>query len=349
MTRSFFPVLPLLLVACASDIGITKQSQCDGVLQQQEETVDAPFDVDGDGAFDGTNPDCAATYAEVDLDCNDADPDIRPGVAEVDCNGLDDDCDDATPDGDDIDADGFSACEDCADAEPEVNPGTLEVACNAIDDDCDATTSDGVDADGDGATACDDCNDSDTAVGPGATEVACNEVDDDCDIATLDGNDLDGDGWSQCDDCDDTDVGAFPGGTEVCDNEVDDNCDGDVDEGCVSDYTGTWTLDDTIAYSCTFGIVTIDFERVLVTDASPDITVNVLGSGAQPGEMDGTFTSSTDFSVEQVVRGSCTEVYTFEGSFTSLTSFEATFTAEFVGGSGCFDCANQSWTVTGSR
>ncbi|MES2638593.1 MAG: MopE-related protein [Myxococcota bacterium] len=348
MFRSSPKLLPLLLVACASDIGITKQAQCDGVLQQQEDTVDAPFDVDQDGAFDGTNPDCAATYAAVDLDCDDADPAIRPGVAEVGCNGLDDDCDDATPDGDDVDEDGFSACEDCADGEPDVNPGKLEVACNTIDDDCDPATLDGVDADEDGATACDDCNEGDPAVGPGVTETACNGVDDDCDVATLDGSDLDADGWTQCDDCDDTDVSAFPGGTEVCDNAVDDDCDGDVDEGCVSDYTDTWNLDDTIAYSCTFGVVTINFDRVLITDSSPDIVVNVLGSGAQPGEMNGTFTSSTSFEAEQVVRGSCTEVYTFSGTFTSMTTFAGTFSADFVG-SGCFDCANQSWTVTGSR
>lgn len=261
MTR----LLPaLLLAACASDIGVTKQAQCDGVLQQQEDTVDAPFDAHGDGAFDGANPDCAATYAAVHLDCDDADPDIRPGAAEVECNGVDDDCDATTPDGHDVDADE------------------------------------------DGASVCDDCDDADPGIGPGVTEIACNGVDDDCDAATLD------------------------------------------DEGCVTDYTGAWTLDDTVAYSCTFGVVTIEFDRVLITDANPAVTVDALGSGAQPGEMTGTFSSSTTFSAEQTVRGTCTEVYTFEGAFPSMTTLEGTFSVEFVG-SGCFDCVNQSWDVTGVR
>ncbi|MDP2312839.1 MAG: putative metal-binding motif-containing protein [Pseudomonadota bacterium] len=323
-------LLPLVLVACASDIGITKQAQCDAVLQQQEDTVDAPFDVDGDGAFDGANPDCAATYAAIDLDCDDADPEIRPGKPELECNGVDDDCDPATPDGEDVDADGYTACEDCADAVAEVSPGALEVACNSLDDDCDEATLDGADADGDGLTACTDCDDTDAAVVGDFTV------------------DLDGDGWTQCNDCDDTDIDAFPGGSEVCDNAVDDDCNGLVDDGCVSDYTDTWSLDDTIAYTCTFGVVTMDFERVLITDAYPDVTVNSLGSGAQPGEMTGVFTSSTAFSAEQVVRGSCTEVYTFAAEFTSMTTFDGTFTADFVG-SGCFDCASQSWSFTGSR
>ncbi|MDP2309277.1 MAG: putative metal-binding motif-containing protein [Pseudomonadota bacterium] len=394
MLRSILKLSPLAVVACASDIGITKQAQCDGVLQQQEETVDAPFDVDQDGAFDGANPDCAATYAAVDLDCDDADPDIRPGVVELQCNGVDDDCAAETPDGADVDADGYSACEDCADAEPGVNPGTLEVACNLVDDDCDEATPDGVDADGDGATACDDCNDSDAAVDPAGAEVACNGVDDDCDEATADGADVDGDGYSECEDCADAEPAVNPGTLEVACNLIDDDCDGatpdgvdadadgatacddcndansavrpgaievacnGVDDDCdpatldeecgESDYTDTWNLDDVIEYSCTFGVVTIDFERVLITDAYPDVTVNALGSGAQPGEMDGTFSSSTEFSAEQIVRGSCTEVYAFAGTFTSMTTFEGTFTADFVG-SGCFDCANQSWIVTGSR
>jgi len=35
--------------------------------------VDAPFDADGDGYFDATNPDCADTYAADQLDCDDGD------------------------------------------------------------------------------------------------------------------------------------------------------------------------------------------------------------------------------------------------------------------------------------
>jgi hypothetical protein len=342
-------LLPLGLVACGNDIGITKQAQCDGVLQGQEETVDSPFDADGDGAFDGTNPDCVSTYAPVDLDCDDSNPDIRPGVAEVGCNGVDDDCDADTPDGDDVDADGFTSCDDCADSVAEVNPGAVELTCNGVDDDCSADTPDGDDLDGDGATACDDCNDSNPDIGPGSTETVCNEIDDDCNPETLDGDDLDGDGWSQCSDCDDSDPGAFPGGTEVCDNGVDDDCNGDIDDGCISDYSDTWDLDTSISYTCALGNVTIDFDQVLIDDLSPDITIDALGSGIQPGQMAGTFTTSTDFSGVNVQRGTCTETYVFEGSFTSMTSFTATFSARYTGGFNCLDCTNQTWSVTGTR
>src|SRR5690606_28002128 len=96
-------------------------------------------------------------------DCDDADPDVRPGADEV-CNGLDDDCDGAVDDADpglvgstwyaDDDADGHgdpaeerAACTlpvgfvatatDCDDSKASVHPGAAEI-CNLRDDDCDA-------------------------------------------------------------------------------------------------------------------------------------------------------------------------------------------------------------------
>ena len=347
MRRALGSLVLLLVAGCGTDIAITKQAVCDGVLQPGEETPDGPFDVDQDGAFDGANPGCAATYQATLLDCDDADPAVRPGADEVGCNGIDDDCTADTPDGDDVDADGFSACDDCADADATVNPGATEVSCNAVDDDCDAATIDGVDADLDGYTACIDCADADAVVNPGAAEITCNGIDDDCDAGTPDGADLDLDGWTQCDDCDDTSDIAHPSATEACDNGADDDCDGAIDENCLSDYTGTWDLDDTIAYDCAWSNVLIDFDRVLISDDSPDVSVDALGSGIQPGEMAGTFSSATAFSAEQVLRGTCNEFYTLSAEFTSMTTFEATFTAEFTGS--CFDCRNQSWTVSGSR
>lgn len=347
MTRTLAVVA--LLAGCGSDIGVTKQSVCDGVKQQGEDTVDQPFDVDGDGAFDAANPDCAATYAAIYLDCDDADPTI-PADAEVMCNAIDDDCNAETPDGADRDGDGYSECDDCADSVAEVNPGAIEVGCNELDDDCNADTPDGVDADGDGATACSDCNDASTDIGPGASEVVCNGVDDDCNADTPDGADADGDGWTQCDECDDNNAGAYPGGTEICDNGVDDDCNGDIDDGCISDYTDTWTLDDALTYQCIWGLINIDFNRVLIEDAYPLVTVDALGSGSQPGQMTGSFTTSTQFTADLTVPGSCREVYTFEANFTSDTTIEGTFSAEFIGSSSaCFDCTSQSWTFTGSR
>jgi len=144
-------------------------------------------------------------------DCNDDDPSIAPGLPEVFCNGVDDDCNPSTVDDADADADGVSVCSgDCDDANPLVSPLATELTCNTLDDDCDPSTPDAIDGDGDGASECADCDDVDSGVFPGATELACNGVDDDCDPSTVDDYDLDGDGTSQCDgDCDDTNPDVY--------------------------------------------------------------------------------------------------------------------------------------------
>lgn len=294
-----------LLAACGNDYSAVKGSTCDGVAQANEDRVDAPFDADGDGAFNAANPDCSGTYAAQFLDCDDTDASVNPLATEQSCDGVDNDCDPATPDGDDLDLDGFTACQDCADGDASVHPGASEVACNGVDDDCSASTPDGPDADGDGAPACADCDDADPLVSP--------------DLA------------------------------EACDNGRDDDCDGSVDEDCAVDYSDVWVLDQDVAYSCTFGLVSIDFSDVTVLDRHPSLTVTANGAGSQPGSMRGSFSSSTAFSVSRSIRGTCTEDYVLEGAFTSDTTFEATFTASFTGGTACFDCVDQSWTVVGTR
>lgn len=99
----------LLSTACKGDISITGNAACDGVQQPSEDTVDAPFDADEDGFFDGSNAGCVATYAVEDLDCNDRDADIHPDASEVACNDVDDDCDEETPDDDEcVASDDFS-------------------------------------------------------------------------------------------------------------------------------------------------------------------------------------------------------------------------------------------------
>ncbi len=193
-------------------------------------------DIDGDG--DGY---------PASLDCDDADSAVNPGALEIGCNGIDDDCDPATPDGDttDGDGDGVSACDgDCNDADAAVSPTLLEVGCNGVDDDCDPATPDGdtTDADGDGVSACDDdCNDANPDVSPYALEVGCNGIDDDCDPTTPDGDatDGDGDGVSACDgDCDDTNASVAPGLSELGCNGVDDDCDPTTLDGVDADGDG---------------------------------------------------------------------------------------------------------------
>ena len=124
-------------------------------------------DADGDG-YDS------------EVDCDDTDPAINPGVADG-CDAIDNDCDGLVDEDQaslmlfpDADGDGFgdaastgaSAClatagfvgnaDDCDDANSTINPGAIEL-CDGIDQDCDGTVDDGLgsitsyeDSDGDG-------------------------------------------------------------------------------------------------------------------------------------------------------------------------------------------------------
>lgn len=338
----------LFVLGCGQDIGITKDAVCDGRVQPAENTVDEPFDVDGDGFFDAGNPDCQEAYDAAVLDCDDGDASLHPGAGEAACDGVDNDCDAATLDGPDADADGVSACTDCDDADAAVRPGTPEVDCNGLDDDCNAATPDGDDVDVDGFTACTDCDDVNPYVNPGHAEVACNSIDDDCNAGTADANDLDADGELDCTDCDDADDTRSHAFEEVCTNEIDDDCDSEVDEGCVVDRTGTWDLDRTVSYSCAFGLVSINFDSVFIEDSYPTISVTSTGTGSQPGTMTGSYSSASDFEADRTISGSCDEIYTLAATFTSATAFSGTFTAEFIGGSACYGCVTQSWTVNGT-
>ncbi|MCB9760223.1 MAG: hypothetical protein H6739_10345 [Alphaproteobacteria bacterium] len=145
-------------------------------------------------------------------DCDDGNNTVYPGNTETPYNGVDDDCDETTPD-DDLDGDGYAAAEDCDDGDAAINPGAVE-ACNGVDDDCDGEIDDAVgdvwyaDVDGDGYGD------------PDAPTQSCEGV-----SGTVADNT----------DCDDTRADVYPGFTEACD-ELDNDCDATVDEGVTTTF-----------------------------------------------------------------------------------------------------------------
>ncbi len=155
------------------------QAQASTTILWQGEFSDA--DDDGDGFGDSDADDEIDAY-----DCDDSNPATYPGAAEQ-CDGLDNDCDNAidenTPCRDD-DGDSVSELEgDCDDAYEATYPGAPEQA-DQRDNDCDGLVDEGTanyDGDGDGYSLNNgDCDDEDPDRSPAATEY-CDGFDNDCD------------------------------------------------------------------------------------------------------------------------------------------------------------------------
>ncbi len=152
-------------------------------------------------------------------------------------------------------------------------------------------------------------------------------------------------------DCDDANPNANPIAVEVECNDIDDDCDpstSDLDErGCVDSYSGTWSLDSSVSYSCALGNVNIDFDTVVINHEEPDISVTALG-GVQPGSLEGTVTVDGVATATKNIPGACTEDYVMVLDFITPASFEGSMTASYTGGFQCAGCTNQSWSFNGS-
>ena len=197
-------------------------------------------DADGDGYGNAADTLAACSvppgYVANDLDCDDANALINPGMPEL-CNGIDDNCSGTADDGIpyytyflDADEDGYgdatnsvTICDtilpigyaldntDCDDTNALINPAMSEL-CNGIDDNCSGTADDGIpyytyylDTDGDG-------------YGDAASSLYICE-------ATAPENYV-----SSSLDCDDSNADINTAASEIC-NDLDDNCNGIVDEG----------------------------------------------------------------------------------------------------------------------
>ncbi len=215
-----------------ADVNPEAIEECDGFDNNCNGLVDeagagpswhADNDDDGAGSIDDFIQACGPTdgYALPEgSDCNDEDPDIFPGAIDL-CDGVDNDCDEDTADGNDEELVG-GACDgpdddrcaggttECIDGEllcTEGPEGTREM-CDGIDNDCDPSTPDGSEdprlgeaCDGDDADACEE------------------------------GNAICRGGGLLCDDLTDDQI-------EICDGE-DNDCDGEADE----DAGDTWFRD----------------------------------------------------------------------------------------------------------
>ncbi|MEQ1568862.1 MAG: putative metal-binding motif-containing protein, partial [Myxococcota bacterium] len=205
------------------------EATCDGVDNDcSAATLDQP-DGDGDGS-------------SMCVDCDDANPDNRPGGGEV-CDGADNDCDFAADDGltfldfwPDFDGDGFGrdvaptpTCDgppqdyvsnhlDCDDAAPDNFPTNPEV-CDGADNDCNGAADNGL-------TFTDYYPDGDHD-GFGSSQVPGTPT---CDGAPALG-------WlTDNTDCNDANGAVNPNGTELTADGIDQDCDGS--DNCWLDADG---------------------------------------------------------------------------------------------------------------
>ncbi|MCA9490082.1 MAG: putative metal-binding motif-containing protein [Myxococcales bacterium] len=209
---------------------------CDGFYDEDDDDLDptslTPYfvddDLDGYGDRDTFLLRCRLPRGHVldGSDCDDADPDVRPGATEL-CNGRDDDCDDLTDDEDDsLDLLTATTWYQDRDRDGHGDASSTQLTC---------VRPQRYVADGD------DCDDRDPQV---FEEVVWRQ-------------DHDGDGWGSAPiagpschppdstwvaepdpDCNDNDVNIHPTAPDECDDLIDSDCDGEDCNPCVEVVIG---------------------------------------------------------------------------------------------------------------
>ena len=160
-----------------------------------------------------------------DVDCDDNNASINPGVIEITNSGFDENCDGISLIIDN-DNDGFNSSIDCDDNNAAINAGAIEIPNNGIDEDCNGTDLVQItDNDNDGFAVEVDCNDNNASINPGAAEIANSGFDENCDGISLI-IDNDNDGFNSSIDCDDNNASVNTGAIEIANNGIDEDCNG---------------------------------------------------------------------------------------------------------------------------
>jgi len=121
-------------------------------------------------------------------------------------------------------------------------------------------------------------------------------------------------------------------------------------QGCVPgsgplDPTGTWSIPPGIHYSCTFGLVSLNYDTL--SFAANGATLSVSPAMNNGCTMTGSSASGGDIQVSCTCAGTCNETYTLTGTFTDNDHWTGTWTAVYQGS--CYDCVNQSVSLTATR
>lgn len=137
-----------------------RDTDCNGVIDNGLPQFAYFLDEDDDGYGGGTQVDSCASpgleYTTVRGDCDDADPAIHPGVADIPVDGVDQNCDGGDDCYRDADNDGFGTpivvtsdnltcvglglaenALDCNDNRADIFPGAFDIIGNNLDEDCD--------------------------------------------------------------------------------------------------------------------------------------------------------------------------------------------------------------------